>query len=35
MLDKRISDLQSEIENEIELLKSHLLKNISDKEKYT
>lgn len=34
MLDKRISDLQSEIENEIELLKSHLLKNISDKEKY-
>ncbi len=34
MLDKRISDLQSEIENEIDLLKSHLLKTISDKEKY-
>lgn len=34
MLDKRISDLQSEIEKEIELLKSHLLKNILDKEKY-
>lgn len=34
MLDKRISDLQLEIENEINLLKSRLLKNISNKEKY-
>lgn len=34
MQDKRISDLQSEIENEINLLKSRLLKNVPDKAKY-
>lgn len=34
MLDKRISELQTEIETEIILLKSNLLKNILDKQKY-
>ena len=33
-MDKRISDLQSEIDNEVNLLKSRLLKNVSDKAKY-
>lgn len=34
MLDKKILELQSEIDNEIRLLKSRLLKSIIDKEKY-
>ena len=33
-MDKRISDLQSEIDNEVNLLKSRLLKNVSDEAKY-
>ena len=33
-MDKRISDLQTEIDNEVNLLKSRLLKNVSNKTKY-